>query len=160
MADADYAGAVAAIEAKFVDEWKTGDPPAARTRIAVPNKTPDAPWPPRNESNALQPWVLFSVEGADAGFYAGGTPGNQLYLHEGLIYVHVYVPVGNGTAVAFQLAVLAGEIFRNQNFYNDNPKGSFVRTWAPRIDGGGPGSDDKTWFRVTATIPFGYMHRG
>jgi hypothetical protein len=156
----DYAGAVAAAEAKFVAEWVTGDPPAARTRIAFPNKNPSQPWPPRNNSNALLPWVRLSIEGAGAGWYAGGTPGNQLYLYEGLIYIHVFVPIGNGTAEAFQLAVLAGEIFRNQIFYNDNPQGCFVRSWAPRIDGGGVGSDDKAWFRVTAAIPFGYMHRG
>jgi hypothetical protein len=149
----DYAGAVAAIKTKFVTDW------GSTTRVAFVNQTPAAPWPPRNGSNALEPWVLLSIEGAGAAHPGFGTPGNQVYLYNGLIYIHVYIPVGNDVAAAQTLAVAAGEIFRAQKLY-DNGDGCYVRTWTPRVDGGGPGSDDGVWFRVTAAVPFEYWHRG
>ena len=63
-------------------------------------------------------------------------------------------------ALAFQYAVSIGEIFRNAEFYQS--AGHAVRTWTPRIDGGGAaegeGVTSGLWFRVTTTIPFEYLH--
>ena len=52
-----------------------------------------------------------------------------------------------------------GEIFRAAKFYDDG-LGSYVRTLAPQVDGGGSGSDDGKWFRTTMTCDFTYWHRG
>lgn len=154
---ADYAGAVAAIKAKFVAEWVEGSGP--KTRVALVNESPPDPWPPKSDDGELLPYVLLAIEGAGSGQTTFGTPNNQGYVYDGLIYVHVYVPVGNGTDIAAALAVAAGEIFRRKQFYSETPP-YFVRSHVPRVDGGGPGSDDGIWFRVTATIPFEFYYRG
>lgn len=150
---ADYAGAVAAIIARFEADWVDGL--EARTRIAKVNEVPDDPWPPRGEA-----WVLIEVQNADAQPHAFGTPGHIGYRYLGTVLVHVFVPVGSGTAEAFALAVLAGEVFRNRLLYDDVTPGAYVRTMAPHVDGGGPGDDDGVWFRVTASTAFEYLHRG
>lgn len=157
---ADYAGAVEAIAAKFVAEWVAGDPPAPRTRIGRVNEPPAEPWPPKDDAGKLQSWVLLSIEGVDADHPGFGTPGNQVYKYDGLIYLHCFAAIGQGDTALRALAVAGGEIFRAKLFYNDVTDGCYVRTWAPRIDGGGPGDDDGVWFRITATIPFEYYHRG
>jgi hypothetical protein len=151
---ADFAGAIQSIKDKFAAEW------ASRTRVVHVNANPDEPWPPRSDDNKLLPYVLMAPEGVSGELAAFGTPGNQTYLYPGLIHIHVYVPVGSGTADAFALAVAAGEIFRAEKFYDTVSPRCYVRSWTPRVDGGGPGDDDGVWFRVTATIPFEYWHRG
>jgi hypothetical protein len=155
---ADFAGALVAIREKFVAEWVDGSEP--RTRVAEVNKDPAAPWPPRDDEDKLQSYVLIAPQGVGADHPGFGTPGRQVYLYNGLIHIHVFVPVGNGTDHAFALAVAAGEIFRSKMFYSDVTLGCYVRSWTPRVDGGGPGDDDGIWFRVTATIPFEYYHLG
>jgi len=155
---ADLAGALAAMRQRFVDNWVVGPDP--RTRIAFVNENPAAPWPPKDPDGQLTGWVLFSAENASGDHPGFGTPGNQAYLYRGLIAIQVYVPVGKGSGDAFTLAVAAGEIFRSKKFYDGVTPGCYVRTWTPRVDGGGPGDDDGVWFRVGAVIPFEYWHRG
>ncbi|MDP1866997.1 MAG: hypothetical protein Q8L13_11740 [Bradyrhizobium sp.] len=155
---ADLAGALLAIKQKFEAEWVVGSEP--RTRITEVNKDPPAPWPPRDADNKLENYVLIAPVAVDGLHLAFGKPGNQTYLDPGLIHIHVFVPVGEGTEDANALAVAAGNIFRARKFYDDVTPGCYVRTWTPRVDGGGPGDDDGAWYRVSATIPFHYYHRG
>ena len=146
---ADFAGAVAAIKTRLAANWAT-------TPIGYPNG--DAP-ASRNASGVPQAWVLAEIVGAGSDIHGTGTPGDRVWLYDGLIHAHVFVPKGTGDATARQYAVTLGEIFRNAEFYTDTP-GHAVRCWAPRVDGGGDGSDDGLWFRVTMTVPFEYWHRG
>lgn len=150
---ADYAGAKAAIEARLAANWPT-------TRIALVNKTPDDPWPPKDGDGNLLPYVLIEVINTTSSIATFGVPGEQTWAYLGLIHVHVFVPVNTDSDLATQYAVAIGEIFRGQLFYDDVTPGSYVRTLSPRLDGGGDGSDDGLWFRITATIPFEYRHRG
>jgi hypothetical protein len=150
---ADPAGALAAINARFAAEW--GD----RTRIAEMNRAPEAPWPPKDAEKKPLPWVLIEPTFATSDIYGVGEPGKRLWRYDGLIAIHVFVPVGNGTAIAFSLARDAGEVFRGRKFYDATP-GCYVRSWSPRFDGGGVADDRKAYFRVTAMIPFEYWHRG
>jgi hypothetical protein len=155
---ADFAGALQAINDKFVAEWVDGSEP--RTRVVFVNKDPDDPWPPKDQAGHLLPYVLAAPQGATGDMVGVGMPGNHVYRYDGLIHLHVYVPVGAGTADAFAMAVAAGDIFRARKFYDDVTDGCYVRSWTPRVDGGGPGDDDGICYRVTATIPFEYWHRG
>ena len=150
---ADYAGAEAAIEARLAANWTT-------TRIAVVNKTPDDPWPPKDADGTLLPYVLIEMINTRSSLVACGMPGSQTWLYLGLIHAHVFVPVGSGKDLAKQYAVAIGEIYRGKQFYDDVTPGCFARSWSPQVDGGGDGSDDGVWFRVTATVPFEYWHRG
>lgn len=147
---ADFAGAVAAIKARIAAQWAT-------TPVGYMNE--GKPQTHNDVSGEPEPWVLVEIVGTGGDIHAAGKPGNRVWLYDGLIHAHVFVPAGTGDATAREHAVALGEIFRGAQFYDDTP-GHAVRCWAPRVDGGGNGSDDGLWFRVTATIPFEYWHRG
>lgn len=157
----DYAGAKAAMRARFVDGW------AARTPIAFQNErppgwneTPPKPWPPVNDDKELLPWVLFEVIGSGAELAgSGGQPGNRLWRYEGEINVHVFVPVGSADADATGLALAAGELFRAASFY-EGTGGRRVRTLTPSIDDISTGDDEGTTVRCSMSVDFTYWHRG
>lgn len=155
---ADYAGAVAAIKQRMIDNWTT-------TPIVFRNPPPDSYDP---SSNAQQAWVYFEVVGNGSELRGAGKPGDHIWIYRGFVFAHVFVPARSGDELARQYAVAIGEIFRAQGFYNDG-SGAIVRTWAPRTDDGGSAlhgpqsgiiNDDGNWFRVTCSIPFEYLHRG
>lgn len=173
---ADYAGAVAAMRARFVAQWKVGS--ARRTPIAFQNETPSddngdaiSPWPPVtvDPNDATKkiptPWVYFEIIGNTSSLRGAGKPGDQLWSYLGHIFIHVFVPEGYGVGDAHQLAVDAGEIFRNAQFYTDG-QGRGVRTGigpdgeAIHTEGGGSDADNGNWFRVSTYVPFEYFHRG
>jgi hypothetical protein len=146
----DYAGAVAAIKARVAANWTT-------TSVAWANDENDSV--KMNDNGDPIPWVYGEIINTWSGIEGAGKPGSQTWLYDGLISLDVFVPVRTGTALAFQYAVALGEIFRAKLFYDDNA-GHYVRSWSPRLDGGDSSSDDGLWWRVTATIPFEYWHRG
>jgi hypothetical protein len=147
---ADYAGAVAAMRSTFVTGW------AARTPIAYQNE---------DFADQTTPWVFFEVINSDSELRGAGTPGAHVWLYRGNIFVHVFVPLGYGSADAHTYAVAAGEIFRAKQFYDTTP-GYAVRTGigpngeGPQTDGGGSDADDGNWWRVTMSIPFEFYYRG
>lgn len=149
---ADYAGAKAAIRARLDAGWAT-------TRITYQNEQPAVPWPPMDGSGVLLPWVNLEIIGLGSQPWTFGTTGNRGWRYDGLIYVHVFVPVNSGIETADQYACTIGELFRAAKFYDDG-LGSYVRTLSPQVDGGDSGDDDGATFRVTATIDFTYWHRG
>lgn len=148
---ADFAGAKAAIRQRLVEGWTA-------TPITYQNKTPDV-WPPKDADGLSTAFVNLEVATTRSDMRGAGKPGSQVWLDEGFVYVHVFVPTGDGDADATEHAVAIGELFRGAKFYDDTP-GHCVRTWAPRIDGGGSGDDDGNWFRVTMSVPFQYWHLG
>jgi len=155
-----YAGAKEAIAERLAANWTT-------TRITYQNKPPVAPWPPRDGNNILVPWAHLEIASSDSQMHGAGKPGSQVWVTDGLIIVHVFVPSGDGDATATEYANTIGEIFRAKVFYN-NGDGCYVRTWAPRVDEGGPVKSESdiewanngAWFRVSMTVPFEYWHRG
>lgn len=151
---ADYAGAKAAIRARLEAGWTT-------TRIAYQNEDPAQPWPPKRPNGSPAPWVHLEITRTDGGIWTFGTAGNRGWRYDGFILVHVFVPTGEGDALADQYAVTIGELFRAAKFYDDG-NGSYIRTLAPDVDEGGDTDDGKTgkWFRVTMTVDFTYWHRG
>jgi hypothetical protein len=150
---ADYAGAVAAIKQRFIDNWKVGADP--KTPIVFQNAGSE--YDP--SSNTQQPWVYFEVLGSSSSLRGVGTPGSQTWLYRGFILGHVFVPVNTGADLAQEYAVAIGEIFRAKGFYNDG-NGAIVRTWSPQTDGGASDADNGNWWRVTCEIPFEFYYRG
>lgn len=151
----DYAGAKAAIRARLEANWTT-------TRITYENEVPDAPWPPVDadpDFPALLPWVHLEVAALQTRQRGAGVPGSQIWVTDGFIYVHVFVPANSAIETADQYAVTIGEIFRAKVFYNAGD-GCYVRTWAPNVGRGEPGSDDGAYFRVSLSVPFEYWHLG
>ena len=151
---ADYAGAAAAMRQRLTANF-TAIP------VAMQNMAPPAnPWPPIDPATGNPaPWAFMEVLPTTSAAYATGVPGDQTYRYLGLIHVHVFVPVDAGSEIAEGYAVAAGEVFRNQKFY-DNGAGDYVRTLAPDIDGGGSDADQGNTWRITMTVPFEYYHRG
>lgn len=150
---ASYEGAKEAIRARLVANWTT-------TPVTYQNEKPPDPWPPKNGNGDLLPWVNLEILGTGSGIYGQGVPRNHLWLYTGLIYGHVFVPTGSSDELAGSYAGQIGEIFRAAKFYDDVTPGAYVRSMAPRTDGGGSGSDNGNWWRVTMTCPFEYWHRG
>lgn len=151
---ADYAGAVEAIQDRFTDAWSV-------TPVIRQNEAPeDAIWPPVDGNGLQTGWVYLEVIGNGSALRAAGTPGNQVWLTQGHVLIHVYTPLLDGTATAHQRAVAAGEIFRAKSFYRDEAAGAEVRTWAPWADGGEVDAEAGNYFRVTVTVPFDFYHRG
>lgn len=155
---ASYAGAVAAIQASFTSRW-------TETPVALQNEKPKV-WPPLGDDGWPVPHVYFEVLGGGSAIRGAGRPGALTWVYHGWLHAHVFVPSNTGTDDAFRLAAAAGELFRSEVFYRDTP-GCYVRTGAgthsgngPRVDGGGDGDHEGSWFRVTMTCPFEYWHRG
>lgn len=146
---ADFAGAAAAIESRLEAQKPAGLP------IAWPNRPrPDVV----DGGGKPVPWAYAEVIGTGAEIRGVGIPGDHVVVEDGLIMITVYVPDGEGTAPGFALAGQIGEIFRVKEFFQDGP-GVCVRSWTPRISGGGAGDDNGMWFAVVVTIPFEFWRR-
>lgn len=150
-----YAGAKAAIEARL---RAAGIAHANGTPLAI--AVENGPEVTKVDGNGESwPWLYLEIQDAGSAQAGIGRPGDQLWTYDGLILVHVFVPVATGNTLASELADRVGDVFRAASFYRDVP-GFEVRCWAPRTGDRGSGSDDGLWFRVTASIPFEYWHRG
>lgn len=159
----DYFGAVSAIKARLVEQWvdDSGNP---TTLIVYVNKQPDQPFPPidPNTGNPA-PFLVCEVAATKSDPYTFGNVGNRFFIYNGVIVLHVLVPIDEGTDRAEQLAVTAGEIFRVATFYVD-ANGSYVRTMAPSGPDGGSAADIEgvqagNTFRVTTAVPFQFFMR-
>ncbi|UGA47101.1 hypothetical protein HU230_0014085 [Bradyrhizobium quebecense] len=150
---ADYAGAVAAMRARYVDGL-TAAPSSFQNE-----DPPQTPWPPQGT-----PWCYFEVVETLRRKRGVGTPGNQTWLITGNIFVHVFVPKGYGFAAHLALAGQAGDLFKDATFYNAEP-GACVRCWdengeGPTVQGGDSASDDGNWFGLVVVIPFQFFFIG
>lgn len=139
---ADYAGAVAAMRARFAAAW-------TETAIAYQNE---------DFGDQSSPWVYFEAISTASDLRGAGLPGDHVWLTRGYIYVHVFTPEGYGYPESLRLADNAGEIFRAATFYQDGA-GAKVVCGAPQIDGGASDADNGNWFRVTCAIPFEFFFR-
>lgn len=141
---ADWAGAVAAIRARFTANF-TAAP------VQYQNEDPPQnPWPP---ASPLSPWVYFEVLQTASQIRTVGNPGNLSWLTLGHVVAHVFAPKGFALPEHLVLADAAGEVFRGATFYQTDP-GAKVICRAPSVQGGDSSSDDGNWFGVTVSIPF------
>ena len=146
---ADYVGAIAAIKTRLVENWTT-------TQVAYAN---ESALNPVDDNGNPVPWVFCEIVSDGSEIVGTGVPANQTIRYDGMIKLHVMVPIGTGIETGFTHAVALGEIFRNQLLYTATA-GRYVRTWVPRISEGDANSEDGLWFSVTTTIDFEYWHRG
>jgi hypothetical protein len=159
----DYAGAVAAIKARLITKWVDGSNNPL-TLIVYVNKQPDPPFPPIDPvTGNPAPFLVCEIAGTNSNPYTFGNLGNQFFVYNGLILLHVLVPMDEGAARAQQLAVIAGEIFRSATFYVD-ANGSYLRTMAPHPPDGGSAANIEgiqagNTFRVTISCPFQFFYR-
>lgn len=133
-----------AIRTKMTAEWSTTD-------VAYPNEA--RPWQaegkqwPTDASGNPEPWVYLEVLGAGADSTVFGSEDKRVARDGGLIFAHVFVPVGIGDKLATQYAEEIGEIFRVKRFDG-------ISTGAPSVGAGEQGDDDGLYWRVSVSIPF------
>lgn len=143
---ADYAGAVAAMRARFVAAW------GATTPVQFQNEDPpSSPWPPEPSAGA---WCYFEVIQTESKERGVGLPGSKVWLTTGNIFVHIQVPGGHGLPAQLALTNQAGSIFRAATFYQDSVTGAKVVCGAPSEPGGASDADNGNWFSLTVSIPF------
>lgn len=153
---ADYAGALDATKDYFEAAW------AARTAVAYV-----AGQDVNKHDGQSRPteWAFYEIVHAPSWTAGRGVPGNNVIVYPFNIKVHVFSPIGQPTKPALQLALAAGEIFRNKLFYNAVTDGCYVRSGyetmgQPRISEGDIAADNGNWLSTTCTIPAEYWHRG
>lgn len=127
------------MRARFVTAWNNATP------ISYQNES----FP---EQDANTPWVYFEVLQTASDIRGFGKPGSQSWLTLGLIVIHVFAPKGYGLPDHLALANAAGEIFRAQTFYVNDPAKVLCR--APSVQGGASDADDGNWFVLSVSIPF------
>lgn len=137
----------AAIRQKLEAEWED-------TPVRYPNGRAFRPSDPSDQSpydptaDPEQPWVHLEIMGAGSDSTVIGSVGKRAAYDDGVIFAHVFVPVGTGDDEARRLARALGEIFRVTRFGG-------LDTGAPNPLGDGEmGSDDGLWWRVSVSIPF------
>ena len=149
---ADWAGAVAAIEARLSAQW---------TQTPIGFENGDAPKVVDPEDGSLRPWIFCEIVADGAGIEGFGLPQSNVIREHGAVEITVFVPVGAGTAQARQNAVAVGEIFRNRRLYDADPT-AYVRTWTPTVGMGRPATSETptgNWWSVPVRIPFEFYHR-
>lgn len=137
-----FAVAVPLIQARF----------AAARVVAAGQAWADMPWTFDNgqqdfAQQQMGPWGLLEISPAGSSMSQFGSPGKRMKQDDGIIALHVFVPAGTGTALAWPAAEAAGNVFRMVKFDG-------VACEAPSQGNGGPGDSDGRWFRVSVTVPF------
>lgn len=101
----------------------------------------------RYDPAAEDTWAHVEILGAGSECTVIGSVGKRAARDDGVIFGHVFVPVGTGDDEARRLARSMGEIFRVTRFGG-------VETGAPDLGGGEKGDDDGLFWRVSVSIPF------
>ncbi|MCW2243578.1 DUF4128 domain-containing protein [Azospirillum canadense] len=136
-----------AIRTKLEAEW-TDTPVTYENGGAF---RPDAPGnrDPYDASSAPdRPWVYLEILGAGSASTVIGSPGKRAARDDGVIFGHVFVPVGTGDDEARRLARALGDLFRVTRF------GGLVTGAPDPLGAGEPGDDDGLWWRRSVSIPF------
>ena len=133
-----FATAATLLRGRFESDWVSG-PGVPRTPIAWQN----IPFTPGDDT----PWVYFEVLHGDASQIGLGAAGARAFRQTGVVLIHVFTPVAEGTDIIFGLADAAAAILRGSDL-------SGVLCRAPRIQGT-PDADGE-WYRLTVAVPFQY----
>ena len=116
------------------------------TPLAWENEAFEAP---RDALGNPLPWVMVEASGnlcAQASIGAGSAAAN-LWREEGLVWLHVFVPTGTGSALARQHARALVDLFRGLTL-----AAGTIRYRDASIGRGEPGSDDGKWWRISAGV--------
>lgn len=120
---------------------------------AYPNNVawPDVPIAPAlqqmiagTEGVELEPWVRITVRSNQRRQRAFGSTESRLYTTNGVLFVEVFTPTGDGNTQAYELAELVRDGFETPNVSN-------YHVWfreARLAENGGEG----LWSRITVTI--------
>lgn len=129
----NFATAPAAIKAMFATAWGN------TTKVIYDDESAS---PPDSD-----PWVRFNIRHVD-GFQASmGDPGNNRHRRIGNITAQVFVPQGNASIQASQLAQQAADIFIGVTYQGI----TFTNTVAREI-----GNDGKGFYQINVTTSFRY----
>ncbi len=95
------------------------------------------------------PWVMFEMSGdLYAQMSVGAWQGTQnRYDQEGVMYLHVFVPVGTGSLIARQHAKTLADLFRGALLMSDS-----LEFLDASIGMGQVGDDEGLFYRITVSV--------
>ena len=105
--------------------------------------------PPTDGLGNPTPWVMVEIGGdlyAQASIGAGSAAAN-LWREEGLVWFHVFVAAGTGSALARQHARALVDLFRGLTL-----AGGAIRFRDASIGRGEPGDEDGKFWRISASV--------
>lgn len=92
-------------------------------------------------------FVALEIVGGDTFQAAVGSPSQALFREVGIIMLHIFTPVNEGSGLGQEFADDLAEIFRGKEFSN-------VLCFAPQIDSPTVADETGNFFRITLSIPF------
>ena len=112
-----------------------------------------------NEGDApdFTPWVYVEAAGGfyDAASIGAGTPQDNLYREEGVVFLWIFVPGGTGTTLARQYAKQMADVFRGLEL-----SAGTLRFESMSIVLGESTERDGPWWRIGVTVDYQKDHTG
>lgn len=133
----NFAEERAAIESRFSEMFTAA--PIAWENVAESAELQTA-------KGSAQPWVRLSIRNGDSltSAIGGATGADILAMHQGRIWVQVFVAEGTGTQMARQMADTARDVYRQARF-------SGIKCYEPSMSAAGV-SDG--WYQVNVSVPY------
>ncbi|MDR6953787.1 hypothetical protein J2X65_003150 [Ancylobacter sp. 3268] len=110
------------------------------TQIAFENEDFQKPSPPA-------PWIMLEVTGSFYGQQSIGDPADNRWDADGVLWLHVFVPVGTGSSTARGYAKTLADLFRGRQLLNET-----LEFLDASIGLGEPGDDSGNWWRLSVSI--------
>lgn len=132
---------------RFRTQWNA-DTPAVTDDYSVP----EVQWQGVRQSapeDTASPWARVTVRHTDGDQATLGSSGSRLFSRDALVTVQIFVPVGEGLALADQLAKIAVDAFEGK-------KAGEVWFRRVRVNEVGP---DGPWFQVNVVAEATYDER-
>lgn len=135
--------ALEAARERFSDNWTT-------TAILYQNE--DIQRPKDGEGRPL-PFVYLEIIGGNDEQMSIGSPGENTFRRTGLIFAHVFVPVGSGDLRSAGWCHQIGNIFRGQTIDFIGGGGS-LSCWGADIGGAARDAENGLYWRRSVSVPF------
>lgn len=132
-----------AIAQQWVDKWVLEGSTNPKTAFLFENENFDT------ENDGDFEWARVSIRHNRRQQESHGRPGNRRYESGGSVFIQIFVPQGEGTSRADELAEFARNIFEGVTL-----AGTDVRFFDVTIREGGP--DGTRWYAVTVDGVFEY----
>ena len=109
---------------------------------------------PIDSSGNKVPWIELRIVGGKNQMRGVGLPGQRLFVHPGIIYLHLAAPDGTAPADVRAKADQLSTLFERRQF------GSTVRTEDASTNAGIAGFTDGEYTVTSVSIPFDFSYQG
>lgn len=102
-------------------------------------------------------WLRVEVQGTENRVHSVGSPGNRLFLHDGIAWLHVFAPFGTGEDEAGAFADQLGTLLQRRDIPAPTVP-QIVRTEDPSVNPGERDSENGNWYRISVSVPFQFFY--